>query len=121
MSLLAIARTVKHETVTPSCQTWIDVLTVDDFANSGRVLRIYSGVLNVEVLLAADNAVLSEDEVRTVYRASELTELLDITPEGLRLLHEIKGVFPGSVILPDLASELLPLTVTTASNNLLAD
>ena len=56
----------------------LDGLTLDDFASLGRVLRIYSRVLNEEVLSAADNAVLAESETRTVYRARALPELLDI-------------------------------------------
>ncbi len=87
-----------QEAVKP-VSTQLDGMTVADFAASGRVLRVYSDVLLEEVLIAADNAALAPGERRTVYQASELPALLDITPEGLRLLHRVKAAFPGATLL----------------------
>jgi hypothetical protein len=104
MSLLDLARTVKHEGAALQPIALLEGLTVEAFFGSGRTLRIYSRVLNEEVLLAADNAAVSPSETRTVYRASELPELLGITPDGLRLLHEVKTVFPDAVIISEAES-----------------
>ena len=70
-----------------------------EFAQAGRVLRLRSDVLEEEVLIASDNAQLQPGETRVVYRASELTEIWDIQPSGLRFLHQVKSVFPGSTIV----------------------
>ncbi len=75
-------------------------MTLDEFAQSGRVARIESAVLGCVILLAADNAneaaVASSEHV--VYRASELRRLEGVTPEHLRLIHETKTRFEGEVV-----------------------
>lgn len=76
-------------------------LTLAEFAASGQIVRIWSDVLNEEVLFAADNARVADTEERVVYRARELAvvwgENGDITPDALQRLHEIKKVFDGEV------------------------
>lgn len=72
-------------------------LTLAQFAESRRIIAIYSEVLDEEVIFAADNARLLEPGTRTVYRARELALLSDWSPEGLRLAHEVKKKFGGQI------------------------
>lgn len=98
-NLLGLAQSVKFDRKEPAETERLAGMTLANFAGSGRVLRVYSDVLQEEVLIAADNAALPPGERRAVYRASELPELLDITPEGLRFLHRVKTTFPGSTLV----------------------
>lgn len=72
-------------------------LTLAQFAGSGRTEQVYSDVLGEEVLFAADNAHVPDTETRIVYQSRELALLLDATPEGLRLTHEVKKWFGGEI------------------------
>ncbi len=70
---------------------------VDTFALSGRAWPIFSEHLQEAVWLAAENANVPDDG-RVVYRASEMQELLDINPAGLRFYHEVKRIFGGELL-----------------------
>lgn len=76
-------------------------MTLAQFAQSGRALRIYSNVLGEEIIFAADNAYVSVAEPRTVYRPRELAVIWGedggISAEGLRLLHEVKARFGAEI------------------------
>ncbi len=76
-------------------------LTLAQFAGSGRVVAVFSDVLDCEVVFAADNAAVPEGEMRLVYRARELAAVWgadsSIRPDTLRLLHEVKTHFGGDV------------------------
>jgi len=70
------------------------------FAQSGEIIRIYSEVLDCEVLLAADNAdptVIAASGL-PVYWAREFPHLVGLTPEGLRHVHEVRTFFDGELI-----------------------
>jgi hypothetical protein len=72
-------------------------MPLEEFAQAGLVVTVYSEVLGETVLFASDNAVVDPSERRAVYRAAELREVLDLPPAGLRRVHEVKKIFGGTV------------------------
>lgn len=82
-------------------QTPVGRLTLAEFAQSERIVRVWSDVLQEELIFAADTARVADTEERVIYRARELVVIYgddgDITPDALRLLHETKKVFGGDV------------------------
>ncbi len=76
-------------------------MTLAQFADSGRTVRLYSDALGEEVLFAADNALLPAAGTSPVYRARELAVIWGegngMSAEGLCLLHEVKTRFGGEV------------------------
>ena len=67
-------------------------LSLDSFADSGRVIRVRSEVLDEKVLFAGDRATVDPVEPLPIYRGSELCLLvsLSLSPTDLRRLHEAK-------------------------------
>jgi hypothetical protein len=50
------------------------------------------------VVFASDDAPVDPGELRTMYRARELRVLLGLTtPRKLRLVHEVKRLFRGTI------------------------
>lgn len=83
----------------------IEDMSLEAFAEAGLILRIWSALLEQEVVFVSDNVppeALAERGV--VYRAQELQQLAkaDIDQAGLRAVHEIKSVFGGSILGDDL-------------------
>lgn len=76
-------------------------MTLDEFAQAGLTVRVWSEVLGSHVLFASDNAPdpAPTDSDLPVYRASELRKLalLDPEPQALRCLHEVKTIFKGDI------------------------
>ena len=73
-------------------------LSLESFARSGAVVRVWSSVLEEQLILAADNAHVVPGECRIVYRAEELRELAGLLPEGLMDVHRVKKVFRGRIV-----------------------
>ena len=82
------------------CLTVRDVaaLPLARFATSRLVLEVRSDALGEVVLLASDDALIDPGETRTIYRAAELLELLGLSADSLREVHQIKRTFGGSVV-----------------------
>jgi hypothetical protein len=72
--------------------------SLDEFARSGRSLRIKSRVLGEVFLLLADNGKEPAGNCLPVYRASEARQLLGATPEELRKVHQVKTAVGGELI-----------------------
>jgi hypothetical protein len=72
-------------------------MPISEFARAGLVVKIYSGELGCEVLLASDNVPDSEipDPGLAVYRADEMRKLALWRPDpaDLRRVHAVKEVF----------------------------
>ncbi|MEM9553710.1 MAG: hypothetical protein AAGC60_05585 [Acidobacteriota bacterium] len=71
-----------------------------DFAQAGLVVRVWSDLLQSEVLFVSDN--VDEERIRTselpVYRAHELEKLHSFgSPRGIQAVHHIKKIFGGEV------------------------
>ena len=101
-SLIKVARSVS----TAEWKKPVGFMTLDEFARSGRVLRIWSDLLGEEVIFAADDAIVETDSEGfycgdVIYRAAELNELLDVTSQTLFLIHYTKKHFGGCRINPD--------------------
>lgn len=65
----------------------VAAMSLDEFARSALVLRVYSDVLKEEVLFAGDGAAIGGGESRVVYRATDLMAVLDADPDVLRRQH----------------------------------
>ena len=76
----------------------IEAMRLSEFAVSGRVQEVKSRVLDELVLLAADNAVLPQNNHLVVYRACELTGLVGRPPETLRAMHAVKKHLDGELL-----------------------
>lgn len=75
-------------------------MRLDEFARSGRVVSLWSDVLEETVVFAGDEADLTGVPPQTVvYRAQELAALVSVTPRHLRSIHSAKRVFGGQVSL----------------------
>lgn len=72
-------------------------MPLSEFAEAGRVVRVFSSVLGEVVILASDDAVIDPDESLVVYRAAELRELIGLNSEDLRTVYEVKRVFQGTI------------------------
>ena len=68
-----------------------------EFGSSGRMTEVASKVLGERVLWAADNAELQTGNDLVVYRAAELRELKNKSPEQLRRIHLTKKIMDGEV------------------------
>ena len=81
----------------------IDGMTLTAFAGANIAIAIDSDVLGERVYFASNGHVLPEDERglydgHVIYHADELRLLTDATADELRLIHECKKVFGGSVV-----------------------
>ena len=68
----------------------------------GHVWRWWSSVLGEEVVLVRDDAPPVEEAAaagRVVYRVSEVTSLSGVTPDCLRVIHQIKRTFGNDALL----------------------
>ena len=65
-------------------------LPLAKFADAGLLVRVRSEILGEVVLFASDNTLVAEDEPLPVYRAAELSLLLDSTRKDLLALHAFK-------------------------------
>ena len=72
-------------------------MRLSEFASAGLVVTVYSEVLGETIVFASDNAVVDPGERRPVYQAAELLEVLDLDPEGLRRVHQVKKIFGGTL------------------------
>jgi hypothetical protein len=81
----------------PSVPAETGAMLLAEFARSGRCLRIASRLLEVSILLAADNAAIPADNQLVVYRAAEIAELIHM-PERLSRVHLVKKALDGEVI-----------------------
>ena len=79
-----------------------NVLTMplQDFAESRLLLQVYSDALEERVLFAGDLAHVDTERCRefTLYRGSELLELLGLDGVNLRWVHETKKLYGGQVV-----------------------
>ena len=73
-------------------------MPLSQFAQSGICREVHSKILDEQVLRAADNAEVPADTPLAVYRASELRLLDGASPEMIRAVHQVKGVFDGEVV-----------------------
>jgi len=72
-------------------------MPLSQFAEARLVIEVRSRVLDETVIFASDNAAIDPGERRTVYRASELRELIGIGVDGLRQIHRAKRLFGGTI------------------------
>ena len=72
-------------------------MPLSEFAEARRVVRVVSSVLGEVVIFASDNAVVDPGESLVVYRAVELRELIGLSEEDLKTVHEVKRVFQGTI------------------------
>ena len=67
------------------------------FARSGSTVAVHSRILGETILFAADSADVPSTDV-AVYRASELAQLVGVSPDLLRAIHDAKNALDGEVI-----------------------
>ncbi len=72
-------------------------MPLDEFARAQLVVEVHSRILEETVVFASDNAVVDPAERRPVYRAAELKLLARVDPQSLRVIHEVKKTFGGTV------------------------
>ncbi len=79
----------------------IAAMPLDDFATAGLTVRVWSNVLDCEVLFVSDNVPDAELEGTDlpIYRTDELRKLaiLRPRPRDLRRIHDVKRVFGGAI------------------------
>ena len=77
-------------------------MPLDDFAEAGLVVTVWSELLGRDVLFVSDD--VPEDAIRemegAVYRARELRKLQSIEPSArhLRTVHAVKEIFGGRIV-----------------------
>ena len=76
-------------------------MSLDQFAQAGLIVRVFSEVLAQEVLFVSDNVSDAALANRTlpIYRAAELRKLaiFNPSPAALRTVHTSKTVFQGRI------------------------
>lgn len=79
----------------------VAAMRLDEFAQAGLVVRVWSEVLGCRVLFVSDNVRDTDlaGEAEPIYRAEELRKLavLRPSPEQLRRVHEWKAAFQGTI------------------------
>ena len=75
-----------------------DELRLSGLFKDNPIRRVYSRILDEEVLFAADDAELPADNALVVYRESELRALAGHPPAAVLQIHLAKAVFDGEVI-----------------------
>ena len=96
-------------------------MRMSEFAVSGLVQEVKSGVLGEHILWVADNAEVPPGNTLVVYRADELKQLVGLTPDEVRHLHAVKKELDGELLDVDddegdriiLAKDLLAHNNTT--------
>ena len=82
---------------------------MSEFAISGLIQEMKSGVLGEHILWAADNAEVPANNTLLIYRAHELTQLVGLTPDEIRRLHAVKKELDGElVVLDDAGDRIIP-------------
>lgn len=71
---------------------------LSDLFRDSPVRRVWSAVLDGEVLCLADGAEEPADNTLVVYRQSELQHLVGMAPEQLKAVHLTKTMLDGDVI-----------------------
>ncbi len=83
--------------------TSIEHMTLDEFEKANKALKIQSSVLNEIIYFASNDEIAKRlrKEGFVIYTADELKVLAKRKPqpEELKLLHEIKNVFPSSKVI----------------------
>ena len=69
-----------------------------DLFHEGQICRVYSRILGEEVLFVADGVEVPANNTLTVYRTSELQQLVGMKPEALCRIHASKVALEGEVI-----------------------
>ncbi len=62
------------------------------------IRRVYSRLLDEQILFATDTAQIPPNNTLVVYRASELVQLVGISPASLRAIHLTKVVMECDVV-----------------------
>ena len=75
-------------------------MPLKEFAESRRVLEVYSRALDDRVLCAGDRALVDAERCRdlTLYRGADLLELCGVDAPGLRVIHRAKKVSAWSLL-----------------------
>ena len=79
----------------------VAAMKLDDFADAGLVVQVWSDVLGAEVLFVSNNVPEAKLKGRpeVVYRAHELKKLARIPPDPahLRTVHMVKEILGGTI------------------------
>ena len=73
---------------------------LEQFARSGKIVRIYLEAIDDTILMVPDNTPLTDGLFSLglmTYDVSEWEVLYGITPEHFRFLHELKKLFGGKI------------------------
>ena len=76
----------------------VEDMRMSEFATSDLVQEVKSGVLGEHILWVADNAEVPAENTLVVYRADELTQLVGLSPDGIRRLHAVKKELDGELL-----------------------
>lgn len=72
----------------------IQTMKLSDFGKAGLTLKIWSEVLQDNVYFVSNDAVIPPNQLDLVaYTAQELTAMLDMQPEELKAIHEVRTIF----------------------------
>ena len=71
-------------------------MPLNEFAQAGLVVRVYSRTLGQSVLFASDNVSVENDEGLSVYRASELIDLVSSGASDLAAIDRRKATKTAS-------------------------
>lgn len=75
-------------------ETDILKMPLSEFEKAGKVLKVWSEVLNEHVYFVSSDAVLNRNPLDAVaYTAQELEAMLDMAPEEVKAAHEVKRAF----------------------------
>ena len=73
-------------------------MRMSEFATSGLVQEVKSGVLGEHILWVSDNAKVPPGNTLVVYRADELKQLVGLSPDEIRHLHAVKKELDGDLL-----------------------
>ena len=89
--------TERVEEERPQAQRILE-MRMSEFAVSGLVQEVKSGVLGEHILWVADNAEVPPGNTLVVYRADELKQLVGLSPDEIRHLHAVKKELDGELL-----------------------
>lgn len=77
----------------------INAWSLDEFEQSGEILRVRSRTLGEDVWFVANRALRKKvpDPTLAAYTAKELRRLRDISPKDLFNIHRLKKTFDGEI------------------------
>jgi hypothetical protein len=93
-------------------QAWFNVsdITLYEFSKMNTSIEVYSEILGCSIWFCSNEETASslktENPEAVTYTAEELLELLNLSPgpEDIKRIHNVKSIFPNSVVIESILS-----------------